>query len=1261
MNSRTWYRAGTAAVAAGTALTVLLALSMTAARVLVNQVPELRGEAEQRLSRLLQRPVSVGALEARLSGFSPTIVLEQVRLAAHEGAAPLAADGLAIRFDPWASLWHRELRIAALTLNRPALTLVRDRAGGLRFQEGSGPGGGPALPVEVQVAAGRITIEDHLGERSFVLEQVDARFRRQADRYQLALEFQPAETLARRVAFRADWQGAIDQLPTGSGRLYLKAEGARLKSLAALLPERHRPALDGGTGALELWLTLDRGRPVRAAGELALEDLQAGAAASLPVRLAGRFDWQAGAEGWRLDVDRLEGAGAGDSRTRVSLVRNSGPAGERWRAGAGELALDPLSALLKRLPPALAQGLPRPLPGVSGRLRALSLDLLRGAGPARYRVQADFADLALAGYGLPELAGLSGSLLATERGGQARLRGEQVRLHWPDLFRAPLDFQQLVMRDASWWRDPASGALRLAVPELAVRDGDTRLRGRGRWHRDAAGRDLLSLRATLADGDAARVPDYLPAHLLRPQLVGWLDQAFPGGRVESAAVLFHGRPADFPFRRGEGVFDVQARVAGLTLAYQPGWPPVRQLDGRLRFRNQRMDIQVQRGRVYGAQVRRMEAHIPDLMRAELALQGTLAGPGADMLRFLRDSPLLHRNSRLLDGVSLSGRPVLNLDLMVPFSGAETRVEGRLVLDGSALEARQLGLRVSDLQGTVGFDRRGLEAQRLRGRFAGRPAEFRIATGQDAGVARIFVEGHVVAGLDDLGDPRLGARFPGAAPWLVQVEAPAFEDSDGRTRVHLATRLDGIAVDLPPPLAKPADEPRDLAVSFPVSDGRLGVVDIHYGTDIRGLAAVGETGGLRRLALHFGPGEPVLPEKPGIGLSGRLERFDLGSLAWGGDGGPGAQENGVPELRRVDLSVGELRAGQTLARELSLQGERGPQEWRLSIGGEGHAGQLRIPLGGGGEPVHGRFQRLDLVGLPSAGRERGGARGAATVPDWPPVDITVERLDWRGRDIGRLRAQVVRTAEGRRLEQLELDHELLRLRASGGWRQRPEGTTSRINLELASTDSGAALALFGYPGVLAGGQASGEARLSWPGGPGDLDPGRLDGELDFTLLDGAIPELEPGAGRMLGMLSVARLPRRLLGDFSELTSEGLAYDRFQGSFRLEDGVARTDVMVLEGPSARLDFDGSVDLAAEALDMSVAVTPRLSVTLPLIGGLAGGPVGALAALATQALLGGGINAVTRVRYQITGDWDDPTVERRSAERPAGNGGDLDLEIR
>jgi len=152
--------------------------------------------------------------------------------------------------------------------------------------------------------------------------------------------------------------------------------------------------------------------------------------------------------------------------------------------------------------------------------------------------------------------------------------------------------------------------------------------------------------------------------------------------------------------------------------------------------------------------------------------------------------------------------------------------------------------------------------------------------------------------------------------------------------------------------------------------------------------------------------------------------------------------------------------------------------------------------------------------------------------------------------------------------------------------------------------------------------------------------------------------DPGAGRMLGLLSITELPRRLAMDFRDVFNEGFYFDEARGTMRFENGTSYTDDLILSSTAADITITGSTDLVAQTFDYEFIVRPGVSKTLPVIGAIAGGPVGAAAGLALQALLRDALGEAAEARYTIRGPWTDPKVEP-VGKLPKPRAGDIGLD--
>lgn len=141
--------------------------------------------------------------------------------------------------------------------------------------------------------------------------------------------------------------------------------------------------------------------------------------------------------------------------------------------------------------------------------------------------------------------------------------------------------------------------------------------------------------------------------------------------------------------------------------------------------------------------------------------------------------------------------------------------------------------------------------------------------------------------------------------------------------------------------------------------------------------------------------------------------------------------------------------------------------------------------------------------------------------------------------------------------------------------------------------------------------------------------------------GSVLTMNPGAGRLFGLLSLNALPRRLSGDFADIADQGFVFDAITGDFEMRRGLARTTNLTLEGPAARVEIAGEVNVNEQTYDQNMVIVPKVSDSLPVAGVVAGGLGLGAALLLVQQILGEPLNRIVRQRFRVTGPWADPVV--------------------
>jgi hypothetical protein len=97
-------------------------------------------------------------------------------------------------------------------------------------------------------------------------------------------------------------------------------------------------------------------------------------------------------------------------------------------------------------------------------------------------------------------------------------------------------------------------------------------------------------------------------------------------------------------------------------------------------------------------------------------------------------------------------------------------------------------------------------------------------------------------------------------------------------------------------------------------------------------------------------------------------------------------------------------------------------------------------------------------------------------------------------------------------------------------------------------------IFGFQGILSSKNLTIDLDLLWPYIPSSDGVFYANGTVKVNIKDGQITAIDPIAGKVLGLLSIAELPKRLVLDFSDIFKKGLSFNRLSGEFQFKQGSA-----------------------------------------------------------------------------------------------------------
>ena len=1330
---------------------------------IVPRIGELRPLLETRASEALGLPVRIGAIVAHDHRLLPSFELQEVLLFDRQGEPALYLPRVQATVSP-RSLWNlgfEQLAIDRPELDVRRSADGRLHVAGIEIDPTQGGDGRVANWVFSQtewlITDGRVHWHDELrGAPPVELQQVDLRLHNASHLHELRLDATPPAELGDRLSLRGSFREPLFFADAGDwqrwqGQLYAVFERVDISELRrhVLLPPQLQLEMAGGSGALRAWVDVDQGRVRAVTADVALTQLDLRLGPELPVleldRLATRVGlktleggYEVSTQGLRFDTrDGLRWRG-GDMR--LSHAQPS----EAIDSARGELRvsgidLSSLAALGQRLPlgPRLHRALQIYAP--QGQVEQLQA---RWQGsweaPAAYDARGRLSRLDVASHpqlqplaegqaladavGSPGVRGLTMEFDFTQDGGRASVLVQQGHLELPGVFEQPrIELDQLAA-ELQWRRQGGQASLQISNARFANAEaqGEFQLK----WQTGTGAHRLpgvLDLQGSFSRAELTALHRYLP-QAIPAEVRDYLQEALPQGRASAARFRVKGDLHDFPFHQaGQGEFRITAQVqdtrfvyvpASLQAAGQPAWPALTELRGELQIDRSSLQLRNIGARVDGVPQLRIlkgEARIPDMTQgARVQTDLQLGGPLDELLTGLvRASPLDAMLGGVLRQARAAGQAEVQLGLDLPLQNLErSAVRGQIKLAGNELLLAPRLPRLTRARGTVHFSEQGFALAGVQGRLLGGEVRAEGGTialpGAPAGVEpRLRVQGTLTAqGLrqeSQLGAAAaLGRRMSGSTGYTAE-----FGLRQGVPEFQFNSSLQGLALDLPAPLSKPAEVALPLrlqaALMSPESAGSGQTADARRQDLLR--LDLGRLLSLRYVRQHAEGGVRVLRGAIGAGLAAgesvalpdegvvaqvQFDALDLDAWrqAMASPAEPATSGGGVSATLQDYLPTSLIVQGNTLQaggqtlRQLVAGGTREGQVWRANVDARELSGyvEYRMPARSGAGNVYARLARLVL------GQEN--ARGMETVLDEQPVgipalDVAIQQFELRGKNLGRVEIEAVNRGFARRdagarewrLSRLHIVMPEAEFTASGNWavyqeageptgRATPRSpATSRgerrrtvMNFQLDVTDAGGLLSRLGMPDVVRAGKGRMEGQVSWVGSPLGLDYPTLGGSFNVNIERGQFLKADPGLAKLLGVLSLQSLPRRLTLDFRDVFSEGFAFDFVRGDVQIDQGLARTNNLQMKGVSAAVLMSGQADLARETQDLRVVVVPEINAgTASLVATWINPAVGLGTFLAQYFLRRPAMAAATQ-EFRITGTWSEPQMNKVEAPPPA-----------
>jgi len=1241
---------------------IAAAIGLTCLRLLLSGIEHYKADLAANISALVGTPVTIGHLGANMRGFTPELVLTDIAIAA---VASAGSEKPAIEFNQVRlGIDLLKLLVSQDVLSSSRVTLVGAKLAIKRQQDGSivivglkASDGQPQWLLQggkYEVLQSEVSWQDETSHsRPLLFNGVDLAIRNDGERHRLNIQIKLPEKIGDTLRLSMDFEGNVFEPATIQGRVYIDGKAVNLPELAALGPVPAWDLIHINTGAGDVQIWADWRQSQLVAMDVAArlhqlmfvrQDKQEFFVNELSTRLHWGLNQAANGAShqWQLDVNEF------------LMEAQVDPEGEvkKWPAAEfsvsvqhmDENALPKIALFVDQLDLEEVSGLAQffvPLP--DEQIKLLAQAQLKGAlGEFSLFADLDAKAVALNGrfdnigvapiLSAPGIENLTGQIKGNEKQGAITLATQDAWLIAPDLFREALPVKRL--QGTLAWLQSAEQAWSVSSPMIELDSLSFQSNTKFRIDIPETGKPVfMDLQSAFAGEDAREVTHYLPVGIMDKDVIAWVDRAFVSGRMTNGGLLVYGNLADFPFTTEPGIFEAVFTGEQFDLSYDSGWPDITGMNAEVMFNQGGLKVNVLQGQSDNVIIKQAEVTIPSLNTSkQLLIQGDAEGGIDQVLAFMQHTPLSSPVDSLLEAITPQGNTQITLDLKIPLiEGAPTKVDGTASLEDAKLTVKSLALPVSKINGELKFNEQGVYSDAIHAVALGHPIQIDIKSTDNQTTVN-------VAGRAGVSDLKAQFELPwwkiakGATDYQLKLELPY---GDVIPTLVVNSMLSGVSLDLPESLAKTQEQSAPLTLTFSLDDKPLLPMLLNYDNKLKAAIQLDTTQKIIYSGhILMGSGEVEQSQDAGLKLEINLDRFALQD--WLGLAAAQGAGDGISELKihsehalwkKTDVGVFDLALKHT------------GNLWVGAIDSPIAKGKVQIPADfASTDRISLDMVLLDLSALKQAGSKDGSAPQTLSPELMPLLTVTSDKTLWQSVDLGRLSLKTERIPGGTGFKDVELAGENQKLVFSGDWLASGGQSVTHAQGHLEVPRAGPLLTQLGITKDLTETGAAVDFSVVWGGAPYQFSLAGLKGKVDVNFKNGRILSIEPGFGRILGMLALAQWIKRAQLDFSDIYQEGLTFNSIKGHFNLAGGIASTQDLVVDAVPAKIAISGDTDLVKQTVDHIINVTPKSADAVPIAGTI----MGKVAALIGRSLTGKNQEGFFfGSQYLVKGDWGNAKI--------------------
>jgi uncharacterized protein (TIGR02099 family) len=876
------------------------------------------------------------------------------------------------------------------------------------------------------------------------------------------------------------------------------------------------------------------------------------------------------------------------------------------------------------------------------------------------------------GHNIPGVIGLSGELQSSEEKGTFQLTSDHLKLLSTKLFSAKQVNLSGISGQASWQKK--ANQWQIETKNLEIKNEDVNLKANLKYLTpDKKDADQLDLDVSVLKIDASQVLSVIPANVAK-ETTRYLRETISGGIVEDSSFSIHGDTHHIPYsKKNSGEFNLDLNIKNATYRPIPSnskvkgeWPSFENVNAHVTMKNNLLRVEAPIGTYKGVQLKDVHVSMDIAQKpGHLFIKGLASGPATDFVNYLSATPVAVKYQQELKALSFSGNA--NLDLNIDQTFGEKSHTGLLMKIDFDKNQIRFGKHPPGQvnKGSVTIDDTGIKDADIVGNFLGGPVSIKNNSSR---TDEIDITGNVdsdqLFGLifahQNLNEQLLKNTFTGKMGFNGTIIR-----KPNNSLMNLNIDLRSTNINLPEPFLKKANEPllgtlrfeRSHLENVSLSDWQLKVGSL--------IQTNGHLKNNRLDRLSVAVGNAQLPtNQQNASLAFDVDTFDLDSwLKFFEDfktnhpkyfqADATSIPNNSPTLpMSVTGKVKNLMVLNRRFKDINFQAKQLNQDWEgtlISPTINGNMSWINVSPDSPFGALKMNFSQLNIPHPNQPQAVNTESKSRSGLEHLPSMEVKIDSLSFGESKLGSLDLQTIGGNEVWVIDHLQIKNKSGTVNGKGRWelpKGNDQGKTS-IKFDVDTKNAAELISGLGIKeNVLSGGEGNVHGELNWQGAPVDFNTVSLNGDLQMELKNGSILQVDPGAAKLLGILSLQSLFKfatlNFKGSLGETVTSGTPFDKISATANVRRGNIRNNDFEMQSTLAKITARGSINLNRETQDLRITIYPRINFGS---AGLAAfyfvTPIIGFTALVGQYLFSSGINKALQSDLLIQGSWQNPEV--------------------